>query len=85
LQAKRFERIGPDIMTTFSSAKHDQLHNGQQTCLVASPPSALSESQSFITSIFSSRLAWWPMSALFSTFSCATSLQVCDNLSPRNL
>jgi hypothetical protein len=28
-------------MITFPTAKNDQLHNGQQTCLVASPASAL--------------------------------------------
>jgi hypothetical protein len=37
LQAKHFELVGPDIMITFPTAKNDQLHNGQQSCLVAVP------------------------------------------------
>jgi hypothetical protein len=36
LRARHFELAGTDILITFPSAKNDQLHRGQSSCLVAS-------------------------------------------------
>jgi hypothetical protein len=36
LRARHFELVGTDILITFPSAKNDQLHRGQSSCLVAS-------------------------------------------------
>jgi hypothetical protein len=41
LKAKHFELIDDDIMITFPTAKNDQLHKGQHSCLAATPHSAL--------------------------------------------
>jgi hypothetical protein len=35
LQARHFERVGPDIVITFPSAKNDQLHEGRTSVLAA--------------------------------------------------
>jgi hypothetical protein len=35
LQARYFERVGPDIVITFPSAKNDQLHEGRTSVLAA--------------------------------------------------
>jgi len=35
LKAFHFERVGTDILLTFPSAKNDQLHQGRDSCLVA--------------------------------------------------
>ena len=35
LQAKHFEKVGMDIIVTFPTAKNDQFHQGQQSCLTA--------------------------------------------------
>ncbi len=34
-QAKHFEPVDNDILVTFPSSKNDQMHRGQQSCLVA--------------------------------------------------
>jgi len=41
LRAKHFELVKDDIVITFPTAKNDQLHKGQETCIAATPDSPL--------------------------------------------